>query len=199
MGAFMRSAWFASVVLFSSASIGAQALDMTPIPDDNSTDVKVVHGTPAEAKEWPVTLQFRNTEGAFCTSTIVGEQVVITAAHCVDNGAFANVIFNNASVKVQCTHHKEYKGPACITATTASDIKGCTADVALCSTVDVDGQKKLFKTKTDSGETIRFETINKDRSVVPAIVEAQGKIIILGYGCTIAGGPISSVLIVGDP
>jgi hypothetical protein len=177
------------IVLFLSAILTAEAQslqEMVPIPDDNGARPQILNGEPAERTDWPVTLRFQSG-GGYCTSTIIGERVVITAAHCVDNAAKAKVLFNNAWTEVTCFHHQRYKGPSCHTATTTEEIAGCTADVALCRA------SQPFKLVSDSGVAIRLESINRD----PALLQVNATVMLLGYGCLEPGGPITDTLQIG--
>ena len=55
----------------------AQTL-MAPIPAGNQFQPELINAKPADPSVWPVNLQFQSA-GGFCTSTIVGEKVVLTA------------------------------------------------------------------------------------------------------------------------
>jgi hypothetical protein len=161
--------------------------EMVPISLSDEASPEILNGRPAQRREWPVTLRFKSA-GGHCTSTIVGERVVITAGHCVSNEAKARVLFNNAWTEVTCFHHKQYKGSSCLTAATPEEIAGCTADVALCRA------DQPFKLVSDSNETIRVESINSD----PALVRVNGIVTLLGYGCLQPGGPITDTLQIGE-
>ena len=80
------------VFLFASTIAQAQTL-MAPIPPGNEFQPELLNGKPADPKIWPVNLQFQSA-GGFCTSTIIGEKVVLTAGHCVANQAKARVFYN---------------------------------------------------------------------------------------------------------
>ena len=159
---------------------------MAPIPDSNEFQPELLNGKPANPKLWPVSLQFQSAGGS-CTSTIIGEKVVVTAGHCVANNQKARVFYDNKLTSVTCHHHPQYKGDACVTASSVTDIKGCTADVALCVADTPFGS-------AEAGQLATFETINAD----PALLKKDGPITLLGYGCTQAGGAVSSVLRIGS-
>src|SRR5437879_5474091 len=107
-------------VAFSVSAAGAQQF-MKPIPETNDFEPEILNGKPAVASEWRATLQFESS-GGFCTSTIIGEKVILTAGHCVANNAKALVVFNNKKLTVTCTHHTQYKGASCLTAVTVAQI-----------------------------------------------------------------------------
>jgi hypothetical protein len=54
-----------------------------------------------------------------CTSAIVGERVLFTAAHCVSNGGSKSFTIGTTKYSAKCTHHPEYRGNS-------------TADFAVC-------------------------------------------------------------------
>jgi hypothetical protein len=174
----------ATGVLFIATASHAQPL-MAPIPDNNELHQEILGGKPANPKNWPVTLQFESP-GGFCTSTIIGEKVVITAGHCVQNQQKARVFFNNKLTTVTCHHHPQYKGAACLSASSVADIKGCTADISLCVA------DEPFPTSV-GGQPVKYETVNSD----PQLLKKDGPITLLGYGCTQAGGAVSPILRIG--
>jgi hypothetical protein len=180
-----RAATLCFSFLFANAAAQAQPL-MAPIPSHNTLNTEILNGKPADPKSWPVSLQFESA-GGFCTSTLVGERVILTAAHCVANNAQASVFYDNNLTTVTCHHHPQYKGPSCLTATTIADIKGCTADVALCVA------DAAFPSQV-AGQPVKFESVNGD----PAVVKKDGPVVLLGYGCTQPGGSVSAILRIGS-
>lgn len=175
-----------SFLLSASAGYAQQQQLMIPIPPSNDFQPEILNGKAAVAKEWRATLQFESN-GGLCTSTIVGDKVILTAAHCVSNQAQATVLFNNKVTSITCTHHPQYKGNSCLTAATVAQIAGCTADVALCAA------DTAFPAELDSGEKVKFETVNANASAV----KKDDKVILLGFGCTQAGGSVSPILRIG--
>lgn len=122
--------------------------------------IKVVHGQAANPAIWPSTLVFRKSDGAGCTATEVGSQVILTAAHCVENGLVAKVFIHGQSVQIACDHHPNY--PAEIT-----------ADYALC-------KAEANLPMPSAG----FEVVETG-SRRPAQNES---VTLLGYGCLTEGG-----------
>jgi hypothetical protein len=174
------------IFVFLSATTFAQAQTlMAPIPPGNEFQPELLNGKPADPQVWPVNLQFQSAGGS-CTSTIIGEKVVLTAGHCVANLGKARVFYNNTLTAVTCHHHPQYKGASCLTAGTAAEIKGCTADISLC-VADTPFPSQV------AGLPVKFETINADT----ALLKKGGPVTLLGFGCTQAGGGVSPVLRVG--
>jgi trypsin len=188
--------WSLVLILFvSSSALGASSTGrMEVIPPDDSVAPEIFNGKPAAQEDWPVTLQFISAAG-FCTSTIVGHRTLITAAHCVPNKSEAGVLFNNATIVVSCEHHEAYRGGACSGQKPSAELVGCTADVALCQPAQRAGNPSSFKLTSPAGVAIQAETVNTDKALLQEGMDAT----ILGYGCLIRGGPISSVLYEGMP
>ncbi len=83
---------------------------------------EIIGGEIADPTKWPATLTFRTSAGG-CTATVVGEKVVLTAAHCVKNGQVGKL--PGAAGTVTCTHHPDYPGE------TSADFALCLADTKL--------------------------------------------------------------------
>lgn len=133
--------------------------DVTMLPAGGPSP-SVIGGDPADASMWPATFVFKNAQGGGCTATAVGRRVLLTAAHCIHNGATGSAKAGNVSGTVKCRHHPSYPADH-------------TADFALC-TID----KAL--PKLGSG----FEIVNAN-SALPA---KGAQITLLGYGCRTKGG-----------
>lgn len=145
----------------------------------SGSTVELVNGIRAIPSSWP-TLMFatfdKNIEGNTltfrCTATLIGPNVVLTAAHCVDPQK-DNAPSLKASVKIDgivlpmyCDMHTEYKKKALIGASPRSS-----DDFALCILDDKGNPPETLKKMT-------FETV-ETKSVL-----AQGDpVLMTGYGC----------------
>jgi hypothetical protein len=81
-------------------------------------DPTLIGGVPAEIGEWPASVYAHTTNSA-CSSTIIGERVLLSAGHCMANGSTVSFTAGANKYKAVCEHHPEYK-------------KNPTADWALC-------------------------------------------------------------------
>lgn len=191
MRSLLSAATAASLALSLALSSPAlpQTVTMEPFPEPD-TNFQVIGGKPAKPADWPATVIFRSS-GGMCTSTIIGEKVLLTAAHCVANGAKATVIYGGVEREVECTHHKDYRGESCSSAKTAEETAGCTADIALCFPTGKNGKEKdTFPTSFASFERLR----------APPQGPKQGdRLKLLGWGCTVAGGSLSPILLESEP
>jgi hypothetical protein len=122
---------------------------------------QVLGGVPVDVSEWPATLVFTSTVG-LCTSTVIGKRVVITAAHCINDGVKGRIKIGDQTTNVTCHHHPNY----------SADYR---MDISLCEATDAD----IVLTRGSK----KFETINA------ATKPANGTSIrLLGYGCTVSKG-----------
>lgn len=78
----------------------------------------LIGGVPADPNQWPASV-YMHTEDASCSSTLIGDRVLLSACHCMDNGGVVNFNIGANRYSARCTHHAEYK-------------KNDTADWALC-------------------------------------------------------------------
>lgn len=153
------SAMLAALIIGAAPPAQAQPFVMKRVPPP--LNVQVIGGQPANPDIWPATLIFRNADGGGCTATAVGDRVVLTAAHCVANGAAARVEVDaqGTTVDITCDHHPAY--PADIS-----------ADFALCL----------------ASASLRFPQRYEVVSQSAALVAVGRKVTLLGYGCLTAGG-----------
>lgn len=148
-----------AAVLFSSQLAFAQ--DEEPLEPRDSGGSVILNGQPAGANQWRATAiaSLRVTKDGKkitgrCTATVVGERVVLTAAHCVDDNESGAIKLRGQRYSVTCRRHPEY----------ASDY---TKDYALCIT-----------DRVVSG--ITYEVINTSI----AYPQVGHPVVLLGYGCT---------------
>jgi hypothetical protein len=144
------------------SSIAAEAFVMERPRQSLNPQVIGEKTQPADPAAWPATLVFVNSAGAGCTATVIGQRVVLTAAHCVPNGASGSVQLlppPAPAVELMCDHNPDYP----------TDIS---VDFALCS---------ASKALALSGN---YEVVNKD----PALPLIGGPVKLLGYGCRTPGG-----------
>lgn len=114
-------------------------------------------GSRQEPEDWPATLKY-STDGRFtCTSTIIGQRAIITAAHCLEDGTTAEVQFpkDHKIVTIHCEHHPRFERNTLIN------------DVALCL--------------SESEFPSRFGYENVDTGVTR--IRRSTSLFLLGYGC----------------
>lgn len=167
----------AALIALAAANAAAGDFRMERIPDSLGATPKILGGVRAVRKDWPATLVFTDDGGDQCTATAVGDQILITAAHCVARSPSGVVVWNNRNIRLQCTTHPDYNDEPrqtgdlpCHLRVYASEIAACTADVALC--------------RTTNGAVLASSVGHFERvkSTPPAVVEHK-KISLLGYGC----------------
>lgn len=117
----------------------------------------LIGGRPANPADWPASV-YISANGARCSATLIGERTLLSAAHCMKDGA--TVTFNVGPNRhtAKCKHHQDY----------ASDK---TADWALC-----------LVNRVVSG--VPFETVLTEQG----IVKNRATMLLTGYGCTEKGG-----------
>jgi hypothetical protein len=138
----ISSAYAAEIVMKKATPVGAGA-------------PQVDGGTRQDVTTWPATLKYFLSDSFACTSTIIGERTVITAAHCVAGASQAKVELGADTFPIDCTTH-----PLFIRDTLE-------ADIALC-----------YSSK-DFPSTIGFENLD----LRSTRVRIDSNLFLLGYGC----------------
>lgn len=132
-------------------------------PADTALDPQVIGGRIASVTDWPATLIFQIAGKGVCTSTVVGNRVILTAAHCIPNGAKGKVDVGATPVTISCEHHPSY------TPNDKDQSLTTSADWALCA-ASQDIPVSAFESISNKG---------------PA---ANDELLLLGYGCNKKGG-----------
>ena len=159
-----------------SLSIGEVSADspefsMKPAANfsDESATPQIIGGAKADPTDWPATFVFMTSHGGGCTSTVVGPNVILTAAHCIADGATGLIELPSRNINVTCHHHPNY-----VDGVSESDPnwwEKASPDFALCIADD-----KLFG--------FDFERIHKNAPVL-----SKGQTIhLVGFGCNEVGG-----------
>lgn len=126
------------------------------LSDPSDISPALIGGTVADPADWPASPWVGN-----CSSTIIGEKVLLTAAHCVSNGGSKSFTIGSTRYSGSCTHHGSYRGNQ-------------TADYALC-----------LLTASVSG--VQFESIATPEEAACAV---GVKYLWTGYGCQRWGGTL---------
>lgn len=117
---------------------------------------KIGNGEVADTKQWPATVE-ANSDGVPCTGTLIGPEVLLTAAHCVGENATAAIKFEDGfEASGKCNRHPDW-----------TESKP-TADWALCRMSRAIDRRGLF-----------FEHLSLDTSGL----KVGSKLTLAGYGC----------------
>lgn len=177
MNGFYRPSLMA--LLLSVTCFAGQALADRPEPPD-SVDLESINpqqsgsqpmltgGVVAEAnaKEWRSNLRVI-AGGSSCTGTLVGQDTLLFAAHCIRNGGTVNLrIGGSQTVSGTCTHAPGYSPKD-------NEWLATSRDWALC---------KLTKTVRN----VTFEVVNTDKAFI-----TRAHVLLTGYGCTAQGATAS--------
>jgi hypothetical protein len=164
------SIFFILTTLAGALPANAQSFSMQPPPEDPVVEPQIIGGRLARRANWPATFIFKDPEiprpnKEVCTSTAVGKRVILTAAHCVRNGAKGEIGSGGQNLSITCSHHPDYTPQGTHATLTTS------ADWALCLAA---GDIKV----------VEYETINRNSA---AIKKAQ-ELLLTGFGCNKVGG-----------
>jgi hypothetical protein len=142
--------------------------------------IEVIGGSAASPQNWPATFILCLSGGKFCTSTAIGPQVVITAAHCFDGLGAGNspvrgyvLVQLQPSIPINCILNPAYRpfDPAVYGANGNMMLLEWSADVAVCT--------------ADSKMPVSiFEVLN----TAAGLIKVNGNVTLLGFGCTLSGG-----------
>jgi hypothetical protein len=148
--------------LVSGQTIVFSALPAVPTP----TDLLLINGVPVDQRQFPTV--FRMTTGGTCTATLVGPAAMLTAAHCVPNGAQIAFVLGTRTVRSLCEQARGYHPQF-----------NQSEDWAMC----------LLEFPVTG---INYETVAAE---VPAVGK---RVVLTGYGCTQQGGPLDGTLRAGS-
>jgi len=133
-------------------TVWGAVIDLTP-SDEPESFVRGAHK--AVPTDWPASLYPKTGDGD-CSATLVGPEVLLTAAHCVDNGSTASFKLKGAPHTAICSQAESYANK--------TDIS---ADYALCRV-------------SPAVAGIRFERVNGAQSLLTDGLE----VLLTGFGCT---------------
>jgi Trypsin len=134
------------------------------LSDPTDLSPTLIGGTVADPADWPASPWVGN-----CSSTLIGERTLMTAAHCVSNGGSKSFTIGSTRYTGSCTHHPSYRGNA-------------TADWALC-----------YLSQAVAG--VKFESI---ATSAEASCDRGDMFLWTGYGCQRWGGGIDGRFRVGQ-
>lgn len=161
------------IVAVTYASVWAQSPTFTMKPgsayDDGTALPQIIGGTKAVPSEWPATFVFQNPKGGSCTSTAVGERLILTAAHCIPDGSQGIVEWNGKNLTTSCHHHPGYRDG--IPSNDPAWAAKVSPDFALCVT-----------------DTRMPQIIAENVDRTGAALKKSGSVHLLGFGCNKEGG-----------
>ena len=179
-----------SFVVVKPSSLASMAITQEQ-RKDITVQISIIRGRPANPPEWPATLVMCTSDGKYCTITVVGIRVVLTAAHCFDQvrpaggGPITGMLRlpSGSAISITCTTHPDYKPfDRKVFDTNGHKMKvEWSADVAVC------------KASSDLPVPVA------ERLAPPSNCPKPGSnIILVGYGCTLPnGGGAAETLYVG--
>jgi hypothetical protein len=142
-------------------SITFSALPALPEPSGEL----LINGVEADPRHFPTV--FRMTTGGTCTAALVGSAALLTAAHCVPDGALIKFVLGTRDVRGLCEHARGYQPPL-----------NKSEDWAMC----------LLEFPVIG---IRYEALAE------SVPQLGTEVVLTGYGCTEKDGAIDGKLRVG--
>lgn len=118
-------------------------------------------GRAADPAQWKASFYTRSGGGS-CTASAVGDRVLLTAAHCVDNGAAVTLRKAGQTYRAVCEHAPQYG---------AGGANAETADYALCA---------IDRSVPD----VPAERVNAN----PQALRVGQEVLLTGFGCTTDAG-----------
>lgn len=148
--------------------------------------IEVIRGKLASPADWPATLILCISDQTFCTTTLVGPRIFLTAAHCFDHVRSATIRGSvqmpaAGAIAVTCTIHPEYVSMGSTMPGSTEMVRPWSADIAVCA--------------TESNVPLPLA----ERLVPSSTKPTSGMLItLLGFGCsTPGGGGVVQVLYAG--
>lgn len=121
-------------------------LDATETVQLMRQDETLIGGVPADPVKWPASV-YAQASGSACSSTVIGDRVLLSAGHCMGNGKEVTFSAGANKYKARCNHHPEYPGNG-------------TADWALClidrPVTGVIFERLSTKFAISKGDTVRL-------------------------------------------
>lgn len=77
--------------------------------DPGDLEPSLVKGEPQNPKEFSSVFYSTDSAGRACTATAVGKRVVLTAAHCVDDGGAIEIVVAGRTNRLLCSQAPEYR------------------------------------------------------------------------------------------
>ncbi len=156
---------------------GAKVLVLKPVPElsqDNSGPV-IIDGQPASPDDYPASFLLAG-DGGKCTWFLVGPRTLMTAAHCVLDGASIKIVNEQKTVyEGRCERAPKYP-------------EDPSQDWALCL-LATDYPPPIISGRPLTG----YEVLNTD----PSALGIGQRIQITGFGCDRKGGPLDDIYRVG--
>lgn len=130
-------------------------------------EIKLANGEVADKIHWQGLLvaKFEGGDGSYgyCTASLIGPNVILTAAHCLDTGGenlVTSVRMNKSKIGMSCSSHPAYANAP------PSDGLRAEQDYALCLL-----EKEI--------KEIAYETIDLSNQI-----QVGNQVVMTGYGCT---------------